>query len=551
MKEINSTKPSPWEGVFWLPFMIILTPFLIFLNENNYSLAAKGPWLLAISMVFLALLCSALVWYGGSVIQQLLIAGLIIFFVDIRSNWFNELPWWSVPCAFLSVLFLSWLMKENFFKITSAIFAAFLAVTLFQIIFSRSELNRNWDLKAINLNEMYPARVIHLVLDGHMGIEGIPVEIKGGRKLKERILEFYKEYGFHLFGESYSHYSLSIESIPNMVNFSAESEPNSFIKIGKIAERKLDQNRYFENIRKFGYRINVWESSFLEFCSEQMTEIDNCSRYSVVDTKILQSYNLSLFDQLTALFSDYTKRASSYKRIKKIYLKVRSVAMQNGFSLPDWSWDSFRGMSTLNAFQALDMVGEDIVSLPDGNFFFAHLLLPHAPYAIQSDCSVNKNRKAWYPNKEVLEPTVWRRKTYQLYFDQVECLYVKLEALFKEMKDHDIFESSLIIVHGDHGSRISLTDPLIVNEKKVTSQDLIDTYSTIFSIKLPKGVAKYDLRMVPIEQLLERLVFNYLRLGTFGDFYPEMGFVYLNKVMEVNSRYTNELRAISYPVNSE
>lgn len=541
-------KRSPWEARLWLPFLIILTPFLIFLNENTYSFAAKGPWILGFTMAAFAFFCSALGWYRGGLIEKLIIAGLVIFFVDIRSDWLSAIPWWGVLLAFLGVLFVSYLMKEAFFKITGAVFAVFLAVTLLQILFPRSELDRDWNMRAADLNDGYPARIVHLVLDAHIGIEGIPIDFEGGPALKKRLVEFYEKHGFHLFGESYSHYSTTMESIPKLLNFSDTNEPNAFTKPGNIWVRRLDQNRYFEGIEKFGYRLNVWDSNFLEFCPDRVTEIDNCARYNVHDTRILQSYDLALSDQLTTLFADYTRRTSTYKRIKKAYPRVRSAAAEYGLAIPAWTWDRFIALSPLNSFRAFDMLEKEIVSLPDGNFVLAHLLLPHAPYAIRSDCSVNKNLDEWHPDKEVLGRAAWREETYPLFFDQAECLYTRLEALFNEMKERGIYEDSLIIIHGDHGSRISLTEPLIGNEEKITARDLADVYSTIFSVKFPRGVAKYDGRVFPLERLLHAVVANSLDSDAFADIHPETGFVYLNKVTEVNSRYDNELVAIPYPM---
>jgi len=51
--------------------------------------------------------------------------------------------------------------------------------------------------------------VPHLVLDGHIGIDGLPVDIEGGQELKQRIEAFYLKHGFRPFGRAFSKYMLT------------------------------------------------------------------------------------------------------------------------------------------------------------------------------------------------------------------------------------------------------------------------------------------------------------------------------------------------------
>ena len=65
--------------------------------------------------------------------------------------------------------------------------------------------------------------VIHLVLDGHIGIEGIPVDIDGGEELRNTLLEFFDKWGFRVYGRAYSKYFMTYGSISNMVNGEASA----------------------------------------------------------------------------------------------------------------------------------------------------------------------------------------------------------------------------------------------------------------------------------------------------------------------------------------
>ena len=48
-----------------------------------------------------------------------------------------------------------------------------------------------------------------------------------------------------------------------------------------------------------------------------------------------------------------------------------------------------------------------------------------------------------------------------------------------------MWENSIIIIHGDHGSRIRIRRPIYANRKEISNEDLRDSYSTLFAAKIP------------------------------------------------------------------
>jgi hypothetical protein len=92
---------------------------------------------------------------------------------------------------------------------------------------------------------------------------------------------------------------------------------------------------------------------------------------------------------------------------------------------------------------------------------------------------------------------------YQNYLEQVDFLARQLEEFFHELRLAGVFESTMVIIHGDHGSRLRLLDegeraarmkllfesrkcPLSNRYDYVSApklQDLLNRFSTLLAIK--------------------------------------------------------------------
>ena len=69
-----------------LPFLILITPFLVFLNHHFYGLF---HWEVAIGMMGIAgiaVLCSVGMMIGGFVVQNFILFSLIMFFINAKTE---------------------------------------------------------------------------------------------------------------------------------------------------------------------------------------------------------------------------------------------------------------------------------------------------------------------------------------------------------------------------------------------------------------------------------------------------------------------------------
>jgi hypothetical protein len=76
------------------------------------------------------------------------------------------------------------------------------------------------------------------------------------------------------------------------------------------------------------------------------------------------------------------------------------------------------------------------------------------------------------------------------------------------MRAARIYDDSIIILHGDHGSRIGINEPTSKNQHTLTKQDLVDGFSTLFAMKLPGRPGGYDKSPWSLEQLFAKFVFE-------------------------------------------
>jgi arylsulfatase A-like enzyme len=169
--------------------------------------------------------------------------------------------------------------------------------------------------------------------------------------------------------------------------------------------------------------------------------------------------------------------------------------------------------------------------------YFAHLLIPHYPYTVDSQCNIRRPVMSWLnrdtaladaPNDSNTEES--RSLRYDEYILQIRCVIKKLTELFQVIKAQGNLDDAIIIVHGDHGSRIVLVEPFARNERRLSRQDYYDGFSTLFAVHSPEITPGYDSQMVGLPRLLKHTVVEPLVSRSLTD--GEAAFIYLRDTIE-------------------
>jgi arylsulfatase A-like enzyme len=158
--------------------------------------------------------------------------------------------------------------------------------------------------------------------------------------------------------------------------------------------------------------------------------------------------------------------------------------------LPDWRARSL-DMSALPSLVALDVLADRLENLEAGKAVFVHLLLPNDPFILDENCQLKSDTSLWLAPQSVLwwyrikaDPQR-RLARYDEYYKQVTCLHRRLSSIFERLEERGKLDDATVMVHGDHGSRITLVELFAGNERLLTPGDIIDSVSTIFAVRGP------------------------------------------------------------------
>ena len=553
-RRYSVTRELEWLEGLLLSLLFLWTPFVNFLITNSFRVTHLPVLMCLGGMVVLAFLISMLRLLQVRVWYVLIIAGLTTLFVEITLHTIANFGNYLLVAVFLGAFgcFLKWRKICHLIAIT--VVAAVLVGTVVQGTLKPNGPEFPAPEKSIHTTDPTLPRMIHLILDEHIGLEGIPTGIDAGRELRERILQFYNKYNFTLYGNAFSHYFFTKDSIPNALNFSAEADSASFAE-GNRAPYKLVSNDYFKVLFQKSYRLHILGAGWIDYCADKSLVPETCSNYDgpSLGSAIL-SRNFTVSDQVRLILSEYLSQSILYQGIRKHYQYTQTQLAPRGGSLPRWNWDDTAIYPyPANTMAIIPDLWKRILTMSDGDFLFAHLLLPHFSYIYKNDCSTHRSVQVFMNRNAALGGRIVtdgpentpqsREERYRLYFQQVQCLYVRLDELFQEMQTAGIFENSIIILHGDHGARIGIHDPYIEDVALLSREDYADAFSTLFAVKFPNKPGGYNALIKPLEELLAETVgVSPKSRAKFVPGGPEP-FVY------VMSRNQNALTPVFYPAN--
>ena len=166
-------------------------------------------------------------------------------------------------------------------------------------------------------------------------------------------------------------------------------------------------------------------------------------------------------------------------------------------------------LSTLSSDRQFQRIRDEVPQIVAGDYRLHHLILPHFPYVLRADCSLRDVRD-WQNYDSFLaegfNSAETRRDKYRLYFAQLQCLYLRLETFMQELRANGLLENAVVLLHGDHGSRITVNHPPNTALTLITASDLVDSYATLFAVRAPGLAAGVDRTKMSIQKLFPALI---------------------------------------------
>lgn len=344
---------------------------------------------------------------------------------------------------------------------------------------------------------------LHIILDEQIGIEGIPREFDRNATYASELRDFYLDHGFQVFGRAYTRYDKTRLTLSRLFNFDSRGcFINSYCGSNKPRSYYLKSNEYFDLMRKRGYQIHVYQTRYFELCGDNSDEeFCTCFTYDTEGLQAIEGSALSIGSKIQTIFGVYARLSTILMDLKVPQIRLTAVS----------------------AMGILDELQEDLLRAQPGSLFLVHLLLPHHPYSYEANCRLRPDPASWLLKSDLTDPggddvlLRGKRKTrntpesraerYPIYLEQMACTHRKLGEMFAALEDAGRFQQMKVLIHGDHGSRISIRIPnVLISGLRIPKRDLLDSFSTLFAYKQPGMEPVYDRRILPIVPLFEAII---------------------------------------------
>ncbi len=461
--------------------MALLASLLNYVSHYGYPLGAPEIRIAAAMLVLLAAaigLLYALLGRIGRVILEILLTYLAF-----------DLNFDGVGVAIATIATVI-LFNRHLLKVMVVAFPVMIAADIIGLGLDEATV-RAEDLALPSVESNAPV-LLHVILDEHIGIEGLPAAVPEAAALRRDLQNFYVQNGFRLFGGAYSEYLHTVNAIPHILNFGVEQPWTSEHREGAT----VDQNRYFDRLGQLGYRVRVYQTDFLDLCANPAVE--SCTVQRAADLKPIAATTLDATEKAALILYGFASLSEAAKLAVRFYDLAASRLARTSVRLPSFELHQANATGALVAF---DRVIADLRHARPGEAYVVHLLLPHYPYAVGRDCGT-KALGEWQMRRS---PLVTRKGRELAYFDQVTCAMSKVGAALRALAASPSGSRSIVIVHGDHGSRITQRDPMVENTSRFDERDLINGYSTLFAVRTAEIEPGYDAARLPVAQLLSAL----------------------------------------------
>lgn len=455
--------------------LMLLTPLLRFLINNQYPVFS-GEIFLFIAIVGLesGLLTLLLYKCRFKFVRIVVVALLFCFVGEMLFRWSLKLSF-PISIAVIFIIYLNW---------QKVIAVMMMALVISLLVFpSRDELP-NYDRNSISDTHVNRPNIIHVILDEHGGVEGIP-ESTPGNDLKEQMQRVFERYRFHLHGGAFSHFDFTIYSIPNLFNYYLGEESGSFFKTVSPTNKHLKQSRYFEMLQSLGYQFNIYQFPYLDYCAYFEYENKSCYTYGLALSESFEA--ASLWQRANFVLRAYLLNSTLLAVLKRIQLE-RSINLGGGaISSLLKSVHETQPTGPLASVGLFDRALNQIEQYEGGGVFLIHQLLPHKPYIFTSDCAVKPVSEWLYQGNVYRDDDLLQLSS--AYVLQTRCLLGKIDDFLGQLEARGILENSIVLFHGDHGSRISdihtLRVPRHLEKINLTDEHYLASFSTLYAIRFP------------------------------------------------------------------
>jgi hypothetical protein len=337
--------------------------------------------------------------------------------------------------------------------------------------------------------------VVYIIFDELIGLEGFPCDIEGSLKARSDLQHVLLKNNFTVYPFAFANYRSTLDSIPSILNNRLLKSTGEYLSENAQISG-LKKNSLFQQFLNRGYAVRVYQSDYMNFAGPGFASV------------AVRTYKANSLAAMHSIRMDWTQRL---RQILTIYLQTDELCWGTYQALVPARFHPTRyrmGPLAMRDVWPSEILA-DIKAARQNTLFFAHLLTPHYPYVYRPDGTVRGLDEWFHDNNLYFYRESEYKHWYRNYMEQVEFLARQMDAFFHELRAAGIYDSTLVVIHGDHGSRLRLLDEgertarmkLMVESHKCSPtnrydyvsapklQDLLNRFSTLLAVK-PAGAAQ-------------------------------------------------------------
>jgi hypothetical protein len=460
-----------------------------FLTYNSYPLLRPELGYFYTGLLLLCAAMAALYSRRGPRGRAFLEALLISVAVDMNMD-----SLWLTAGAFLVALAFVGLKRQSVLPFATVMGAVMLVLSLAGVGEKRQLIERTESPRTRPAAQQPPGpAIVHIIFDEHTGFEGFADASAATAAMKSDLRQFYESRGFAMFGRAYSEHYFTANSIPQILNLGGPAPEH----VDPRRPATAGPTRYLTLLRQRGYAVRIYQSEYLDLCKSAVEE--SCTTYDVLGAGSLLYTPLNRRERGQVLFFKFLMLSDALVALdEKIPDLLELLYPERPIEAPlkplGYTW-------SIASALAMDRLIEDLHKAKPGEVYIAHLVLPHFPWAFDPSCNIRPLRD-W--DRRVVRFAGQRRE--RGYFDQIRCTLRKTDRLLDVLASSPAGRDSVVIIHGDHGSRNWLRIPSLKYFRVSQLSDYLAAYSTLFAVRSPGLPSTYVEAPAPVADLLRQLI---------------------------------------------
>ena len=460
--------------------LVLGASFANFLSYHGYPALRLEVLYIALGLLAVSAVFAALHALGGNLGKAILDGFLVFLAVDLNSD-----QYLLAAGAAALVAFLRLGRGISLLKPLAIVAAVVLASSATGLSKPRAAIDKR---VAQGAPTSQSKAILHIILDEHGGVGG-----SRDAALQQQLRAFYAARGFRLFERAYSRHFHTVNAIPDVLNF---GHPGDSRNVSETLD--IGRTSYLSGLEQAGYRLHFYQSDFADYC--RYSRFASCTAYWSPSLDFVAPLAIPAGEKARLMLLKFTALSNLLQAITGGVDTLTHLPLTRPLGIPVMAIKERAASSSLGGLAALDRMAVDAATARPGDVLFAHILAPHFPYVTRPDCSVVAPSRWQYRRSS--RPVAEREAAYKA---QVQCVLAKLDKIAAAFRASPGGKSGVIILHGDHGSRITGLDPIEPNAGKLTPADLMAGYSTLFAVSGPTIAAGEERRPFATPDLLKAL----------------------------------------------